>query len=163
MVFKFSKNSRPAMTSYKIFSILESSISRIILAIVFAVLCLLIALIPGLEKIDRTIAAVFFIGGPIAMVIAYKLSSPITNKMRNEKLEQLYDCYVLSLSKEEQDSIKAFLLMNDIFAEFQSHENLGIIDSLIKKQILYKEDYFGEVKIRMERWAFDYFISKNFK
>ena len=155
ILYKLFKNSRSAIQSYEFYSHIESFISKIIFGLVFALSAILIAFIPGLERTDRHIAVLFFIGGPVSGVMAYYLIYPIENKLRNKKLKQLYESYVVSLTEEEAESIKLFFRKNDIFEKFYGEEKL--LESLLQKQIIYKTLIDKIDVYKMERWAFDYF------
>lgn len=73
------------------------------------------------------------------------------DKHNIKKLKAIYNKYVGSLTAEEENAIKNFLLKDCSIDEFNGSDE--ILKSLELKQIVYKSSKI----YRMEPWAFDYF------
>ena len=85
----------------------------------------------------------------------YYVRSTGEDKRNIKKLKAIYNKYVMSLTLEEENAIKNFILKDCSIEEFYSDNET--LKSLELKQIIYKSSHDKKEIYRMERWAFDYF------
>ncbi len=157
MLFSHIKNSaRCYYPNYTGVS-LSKLIMKLMVFFLFIIYIFLALQIPELAKGERWMGVSIFLTCTLTPVILYYVWYPIDKKITIKKLHKIFATYVVSLEVDEKDAINIFLLKGFSLDEFEA--DARIIDSLLKKQIIYQDEYFGKTIHKMERWAFDYFYT----
>ncbi len=116
MNFKLSKNSRSAMLIYFNYCRFYGRFiyKMVVLLFFFIFMWLAYIYILGiLENSDRHIATVFIVT-LISIALTYYIYTPIENRMKRKKLKEIFDRYVVSLTQDEEEIIKEFILNNSL-------------------------------------------------